>query len=263
MLDSPHSGRNYPADFDYSCLLNDLRKAEDSYVDEIFDKAPALGGPLLCARIPRAYIDVNRNITDIDPLLLDSPWQGPIAPSNRSAAGFGLVHRLVRPGMPVYGRRLSQGEIQKRIDRYYTPYHSVLSALLDDAVFLFGCALHLNLHSMPSCGGTRTADIVLGDRDGTTCGRDYLYMVRDNLIRMGYRVALNDPYKGMEILRRHSAPRKGRHSLQIEISKHLYMNEKTLEKTENFVRLKSDMTDFIARCITDLQTQQTFPLAAD
>lgn len=263
VLDSPHSGGDYPPDFNHTCSWHDLRGAEDSCVDEIFADAPTLGAPLLCARFPRSYLDVNREITDIDPLLLSAPWQGATAPSMRSAAGFGLVRRLIRAGVPIYANTLSQKDIQTRIDRYYLPYHTMLSTLLDAAHPFSGQVWHLNLHSMPPPEtGSKTPDIVLGDRDGTSCGRDFLHMVRGCLTRMGYRVAINDPYKGVEILRRYGAPHAGRHSLQIEISKHLYINEKTHEKTDGFLPLKDHMTDMIRQCI-DYVLGQALPLAAD
>lgn len=264
VLDSPHSGSEYPEDFGYACPMDALREAEDTWVDEIFADAPGWGAPLLCARFPRSYIDPNRCLTDIDPLLLETDKGGAAESSSRSAVGYGLIRRLVRPGLPVYGRKISDDEINNRINRFYAPYHEALSSLLDEAVFRFGSVWHLNCHSMPSPDRRGGPDIVLGDRDGTACGRDFLGMVRDSLIGMGYRVAINDPYKGVEILRRYGAPGAGRHSLQIELSKQLYMNEKTQERTEGFVRLKSDMTEMVRQCIDYVQSQgQALPLAAD
>ena len=54
-------------------------------------------------------------------------------------------------------------------------------------------------------------------------------------------MTLNDPYKGAELVRAWSDPAAGRHSLQIEINRRLYMDEETFEKSEGFDRLKSDL----------------------
>lgn len=251
VVDSPHSGRIYPADFGYACPMAELVRAEDNRVDELIGGAPAHGASLLCALFPRTYIDVNRHETDIDPLLLDAPWPGERQDSRLSQIGYGLIRRLVRPGLPVYDRALTAGEVQQRIDDYYTPYHDALGGLINDALYRFGEAWHLNMHAMPSHGGigrkngktvcVAQADFVLGDRDGTSCDRAFTMMVRDTLIAMGYNVAINHPYKGVEIVRRYGKPQQGRHSLQVEINKALYWDEIKNRPTANFAALKTDI----------------------
>lgn len=248
VLDSPHSGSVYPDDFGHVCPLPDLYAVEDSYVHEIFSGAPGVGAALLCARFPRSYIDVNRSIDDLDPLLLETNRIGPCDPSFRSAGGYGLIRRLVRAGVSMYDRRLSDMEIKTRIEGYYNPYHNALKGLVEDSCSRFGRVWHLNCHSMPAPERGGGPDIVLGDRDGTSCGPAFRETVREALTRMGYRVTLNDPYKGVEILRRYGAPARNRHSLQIELAKRLYMDEKTGEKTKGFNRLHDDMTTLVRIC---------------
>ena len=58
VLDSPHSGAHYPEEFAYRCPLPMLRRAEDAYVDELYEAAPAHGATLIAALFPRSYIDV-------------------------------------------------------------------------------------------------------------------------------------------------------------------------------------------------------------
>ena len=251
IFDSPHSGAIYPDNFNYSCDLKDLRRAEDAYVDEIFDQAPAHGAYLLCALFPRSYIDEK---------LLSEPWAdniAPINPTKRSHAGIGLIRRLVSPKMPVYNRYLSQQEIMDRISTYYAPYHEALEKLIETAHYDFGQNWHINCHSMPSgqSSGTFTRinplkapDFVLGDRNGTTCDLDFTHAIRDFLKNKSYKVAINDPYKGVTLVERYSSPAMGKHSIQIEISRALYMNEETGEKSKNFNSLKNDITDLIKFC---------------
>ncbi len=241
VFDSPHSGTLYPADFDFTCTFDALEKAEDKFVDELFSAAPAHGAAFLTADFPRSYIDVNRCEQDIDEDLLESPWPAEIRPTARSHAGIGLIRRLVKPGVPVYERKLSVAEVQSRIEQYYAPYHAALKDLIEDAHYRFGNVWHINCHSMPSQDSATfranplpPVDFVLGDRDGTSCSLDFTHAVRDFLKGLGYRVAVNDPYKGVELVRRYSNPTTGRHSLQIEIARPLYMDEENCKKSNRF-----------------------------
>jgi N-formylglutamate amidohydrolase len=269
VFDSPHSGAAYPGDFGYSCPLKLLRQAEDAHVDALFAAAPAAGATLIAALFPRSYIDVNRAIDDIDPLLIDQPWPGPVASSDRARVGMGLVRRVCKPGLAMYDRPLSVAEIQHRIDRYYRPYHRAVGEAVEEAVARFGAVWHINCHSMPSSSGSRIvsngwerADFVLGDRDGATCAPGFRRMVQNALQRMGYNVRINDPYKGVELVRRFGQPHLGRHSLQIEISRRLYMNEETLERSAGFARLKRDIDQLIL-AITAYASDQLTAAAAD
>jgi N-formylglutamate deformylase len=63
---------------------------------------------------------------------------------------------------------------------------------------------------------------------------------------MGYAVAINDPYKGVELVRKHGRPDERRHSLQIEANRRLYMDEATLEKNAGFAVLEANLTQLAA-----------------
>lgn len=264
VFDSPHSGRAYPEDFGYACDFGALQKAEDSYVDHLFERAPEYGAALLCALFPRTYIDPNRAADDIDPELLSDDSQDchEIRPTPRSHAGNGLVRRLVKAGVPVYDRALPIAEISRRIENYYNPYHACLKALLDEAHYNFGQVWHINCHSMPQNYGAGGGyerpvpvsflhgqpDFVIGDRDGTSCALDFTHSIRDFLKGRGYRVAINNPYRGVELVRRYANPAAGRHSVQLEIGKSLYWDEEKHEPSKNFAALKADIDDLIGFC---------------
>lgn len=274
IFDSPHSGNIYPDDFDFACDAEEIEKAEDKFVNDLFSAAPDHGACLLSALFPRSYLDVNRAADDIDPELLSEDWpdDNTINPTNRSHAGIGLIRRLVKPGAPVYGRRLTPAEVKARIETYYHPYHDVLEKLIDGAHYRFGQVWHMNCHSMPSSGPMQgslsrinpfqTPDFVLGDRDGTSCDLDFTHALRDFLKAQGYKVAINDPYKGVELVERYSSPSTGRHSIQIEICRSLYLNEDTYEKSKNYDTLKADITKLIAY-LADYTQATLIPLAAD
>jgi len=249
VFDSPHSGRHYPADFRYSCPIEVLRRAEDAFVDELYSAAPAHGATLIAALFPRSYLDANRAVDDLDEALIDGDWPAPLMPSHKTRAGLGLVRRVVRPGAPIYDGKLPIGEILARVERCHTPYHRVLDEACSGAHRKFGAVWHVNCHSMPSHPTAKAegdcADFVLGDRDGTTCGRDFTEFVAGVLRDRGYDVRINEVYKGVEIVKRQGRPAERRHSLQIEVDRSLYMNQKTLDKTAGFAALQADITHLI------------------
>ncbi len=278
IFESSHSGRKYPADFRYACPHADLAKMEDRYVEDLFSAAPECNAALLYALYARSYIDLNRASDDIDLKLLGDVWPqeeyGPVRPTSRSDAGIGLISRLIKPGLPIYSRSLNTAEIRHRIEHYYKPYHATLENFIESAHYRFGTVWHISAHSMPSASatpkkalkiaGSHTApcDFVLGDRDGTTSGRDFTHTIRDYLKKQGFTISLNDPYKGVELVRRYSQPTRGRHSLQIEINRALFMDEECGEKTKNYTPLKQKVTDLIAFC-ADYARNNLISLAAD
>ncbi|WP_114394492.1 N-formylglutamate amidohydrolase [Oleisolibacter albus] len=264
LFDSPHSGTRYPADFHFVCPLPLLRQAEDAHVDDLFARAPDFGATLICALFPRSYIDVNRAADDIDPAMLDGVWPGPLAPTEKSRAGMGLVRHVCRPGLPMYDGRLPVATVIDRIDRYWRPYHELLAECLDRLHGRFGVVYHVNCHSMPSLPRgpyEPPVDFVVGDRDGTTCDPAFARLVAETLRGMGYTVRFNDPYKGVELVRRYASPFAGRHSLQLEIDRRLYMNEETLERTDGYEELRLSLQRLI-RTVCDYAAERVRPLQA-
>src|SRR5450755_2221460 len=248
VLDSPHSGTQYPADFDHLPSRAQVRQAEDTHVADLYASAPGLGATLVEALFPRAYIDPNRHVADIDLQLIAGAWPGTVTPSRKTELGIGLVWRLAHGGAPMYARRLSVAEVQRRIADYYEPYQQCLAAALDERHRAFGAVWHINCHSMPAVGdvmsedpGRARADFVLGDRDGTTCAPEFTAFIAETLRGLGYDVAVNDPYKGVELVRKHGRPAERRHSLQVEINRRLYMDESSLERHSGFASLQANV----------------------
>jgi N-formylglutamate amidohydrolase len=240
VFNSPHSGRVYPERFLAMTRLDHLsiRQSEDAYVDELFARAPHLGAPMLRAHFPRAYLDVNREPWELDPTMFVEPLSDRFnTTSPRVAAGLGTLARVVAENKPIYRDRLTLDDARMRIEGIYHPYHSALQKLLTEAISAFGVALLIDCHSMPRI--TRSSDkaapdIVLGDRYGTTCAPGLVDLVETVFAGAGLRVARNRPYAGGFATRSYGRPQHGVHALQIEISRHLYMNEVTLAKNEGF-----------------------------
>ena len=254
VLDSPHSGFEFPADFDAVVSEFDLRDGEDCFVDELYMPTTELGVPLLAALTPRTYLDPNRNAGDIDLDLIEGgKWPGAHVPSGKASIGKALIWRTLDDGRAIYGRKLKVDEVLARIDRHHTPYHRALRHAIDRTHARFGVVYHINCHSMNSVAGkmgeggpgSPRADFVLGDRDGSTCDPAFTEFVRANLAATGHTVRVNDPYKGVELVKAYSKPADRRHSLQLEINKRLYMDETKRERNAGFVPLQRKLQNLI------------------
>lgn len=253
VLDSPHSGTIYPDDFGHAVPRATLRRSEDTHVDALFGDASRHGATRLDALFPRSYIDVNRALEDLDPGMLDAPWPGPLSPSPKTTLGMGLVARLCGAMEPIYDRKLTVAEVRRRIDRCWRPYHAELERLVEVTRARHGIVFLLNCHSMPSVGadgmaldaGRPRADFVLGDRDGTTCSAGFVAAAEMFLVARGYEVRRNDPFKGVEIVRRFGQPARGFHAMQIEINRRLYMDEQTRAPNDGFARLKAHCAELV------------------
>ncbi|MDC9824988.1 N-formylglutamate amidohydrolase [Devosia sp. ZB163] len=255
VFNSAHSGRDYPERFLSMTRLDHLsiRQSEDAFVDELFARAPHLGAPLIRAHFPRAYLDVNREPWELDPAMFVEPLSERFnTTSPRVAAGLGTLARVVAENKPIYRERLTLDDARMRIEGIYQPYHATLQRLLTEAHSAFGMAVLIDCHSMPrlSRSGDRLGpDIVLGDRYGTTCAPILADIAEMVFAGSGLRVARNRPYAGGFCTRTYGRPQHGVHALQIEISRHLYMNEVTLEKNEGFGAIRQLIDRLLATLV--------------
>ena len=243
---SPHSGRIYPPEFLADTRLDplDLRRSEDSFVDELFGDAPTHGAPLLMARFPRAYCDPNREAWELDPAMFTDrlpEWVNTRSP--RVAAGLGTIPRIVAFGETIYKRKLNFAEAEYRVGRCWKPYHDAIAGLITATGTEFGACLLIDCHSMPSAAaGREGADIVLGDAHGTSCAPRVVRSVELALAAQGFTIRRNDPYAGGYVTRHYGRPREGVHALQIEIARDLYMDEQRIVKASGFPRLARQLS---------------------
>ncbi len=252
VFDSPHSGNVYPDDFGHTLAIGKVRRSEDAFIDDLYKLAPSQGAVLIRALFPRSYIDPNRAADDIDPHMLASEWPGRVNPGPKSNLGVGLIPRR-EPGGLMYQRKLNVEEVQRRIDCYWRPYHDAVRNALDECHARFGAVWHVNCHSMPAMStevspegpGVPRPDICLGDRDGASCDPRFTVSVAEAFRAFGYQVSINDPYKGVELVHRYSDPANGRHSLQIEVNRALYMDEDRIEKNGGFTTMEKNIAVII------------------
>jgi N-formylglutamate deformylase len=251
---SAHSGRTYSADLMPGvrlCPLN-LRRSEDSFVDDLFAAAPANGAPLLAANFPRAFCDANREPWELDPNMFADrlpSWVNTTSP--RVSAGLGTIAKVVASGETIYGAKLSFAEAERRIFTYWRPFHDMLARLIEDVKARFGYCLLIDCHSMPSNvqgrrPNGRPVDFVLGDLHGAACASRVTRATEAFLIGKGYLVRRNDPYAGGFITRHYGRPADDVHVLQIEIARGLYMDETKIECLPAFAAIQQDMTELVS-----------------
>jgi N-formylglutamate amidohydrolase len=269
VLASPHSGADYPEDLLAASALDpqSLRRSEDSFVDELFGAAPALGVPLVRALFPRAYVDPNREPYELDPsMFVDELPSYANTRSPRVLSGLGTIAKVVANGADIYSRKLTFAEAERRIEAFYRPFHRALFETLEATRAKFGLFLLVDCHSMPSVGGPMDRDnglsrveIVLGNCFGTSCAGAVTDTAEAVLRDAGYKVMRNAPYAGGYITRHYGDPAERRHALQIEVNRSLYMDEVTHRPHEGFERLRRDLTAVIAAlaqlAATDLAAQ--------
>jgi N-formylglutamate amidohydrolase len=251
---SPHSGSDYPSEFVAASRLDPLtlRRSEDAFVDEIFSGATRLGAPMLAARFPRAYLDVNREAWELDPAMFADALPDYVnVRSPRVRMGLGTIARVVASGEEIYGGKLSFAEAQERIETLYHPYHAALGRLVEETVASFGFCLVVDCHSMPSgahgTAASEAADIVLGDCHGAACAPQIVEAARRYLTRCGFVVALNAPYAGGFTTGHYGRPRHGCHALQVEINRSIYMDERNYHRRAGFAQLSEEMAGLIAK----------------
>lgn len=254
VFSSPHSGADYPAEFLRTTTLDRLaiRSSEDAFVDQLFSAAPEYGAPLLSAKLPRAFVDLNRSPDELDPALVTGATRA--GANARVAAGLGVIPRVVGEGRQIRLGKISMHEAQDRLRLAYRPFHNALVNVLDEQCARFGTAILFDCHSMPSDAlsaaplvrGQRP-NIILGDRFGASCGRWLSDLALTAFVESGFVVARNAPFAGGFITQHYGRPSRGIHALQIEIDRSLYMDESSIQPANGFNDVVDRLSNVIAK----------------
>jgi N-formylglutamate amidohydrolase len=268
IFSSPHSGRDYLAAFLASSQLDaaQLRSSEDAYVDRLFARAPLHGAPLLCARAPRAYIDLNRAPDELDPAVIEGAARS--AHNPRISSGLGVIPRVVAGGRAIYAGKISRSEAEHRLLNQWHPYHAALQKLMDETHAEFGEAILIDCHSMPheaidahARPGQPKPEVVLGDRFGAAAGREVVDQIESAFAGAGFRVVRNSPFAGAYIAQHYGRPLTRRHVVQVEIDRALYLDEARVEPGPNFPAFCVRMNRVVAQ-IAQIG-RRALPLAAE
>ncbi len=257
LITSPHSGSHYPEDFLTASRLDAhaIRQSEDMFVADLFAGVETLGASLLAARLPRAYLDLNRAPFELEQELFEDDLPSQFnSKSLRARAGLGIIPRLVAENTPIYSGKLAFAEAKHRIENFYTPFHAALASKLDELHRQFGAAILIDAHSMPSQAARANdgrpkqphIDIVLGTRHGRACHATLTELVENFLKARGLSVARNQPYAGGYITEHYGRPDAGTHAIQIEINRAIYMDERSYHRHAGFGQLSETMTKLVA-----------------
>ena len=204
----------------------DVRCDADMFVDQLYRIGEAAGPDVYAAaRLSRFVCDLNRDADDV------SPGAVPEHPAPRNSDGRGFIWAITTAGMPTLARPLALAEWRERT-AIHAAYHEALTRALARARQRFGYAILVDGHSMPSRGrlghkdtGRVRADVVPGDREGTSCSPRLTSHVIHHFETAGFNVRANDPYKGGFITAHHGRPASGVHAIQIELRRDIYMDE--------------------------------------
>ncbi|WP_370311160.1 N-formylglutamate amidohydrolase [Sagittula sp.] len=250
---SPHSGRDYPPSFLATTQLDErtIRSSEDAWVDRLFDSAPELGAPLLRAGAPRAYVDLNRAVDELDPALIEGVRRSGHNP--RVASGLGVVPRVVAGGRAIYRGKLSRLEAERRLQQIWRPYHEKLASLLAQSHAIFGEAILIDCHSMPRealdgalRNGVPRPEIVIGDRFGASSAADVVERVEAAFRAAGFVVARNTPFAGAYSTQAYGRPLRNQHAVQVEIDRSLYMDERNICPSADFEDVRRVLRGVVA-----------------
>jgi N-formylglutamate amidohydrolase len=270
VFSSPHSGADYPQEFLRQSVLDarTIRSSEDAFVDQLFAAAPDFGAPLLAARVPRAFVDLNRAIEELDPALVEGV--GRSAHNPRISSGLGVIPRVVANGRAIYRGKITRAEAEARLRQSWMPYHGQLRRLLTQAEHRFGEAILIDCHSMPheaietiSAPGVRRPDVVLGDRFGAAAGPEVVDRIEAAFAGAGLRVVRNTPFAGAYITQAYGRPSRNCHVVQVEIDRSLYMDEREIRPNRRFDAFRRLMTSVVAEITAIGQPGETLPLAAE
>lgn len=267
---SPHSGRAYPLALLERTRLRGaaIRRSEDLFVDQLFDFVPSLGAPLIVARFPRAFVDVNREPYELDPRMFADKLPAHVNSSSaRVAGGLGTIPRIVAERQEIYAGKLERDEAFQRIDTLYHPFHEAVAELVERTRRAFGLAILVDCHSMPSnvraMPGNWRPDVVIGDRFGTSASPRIAAMAVERLMALGFDVARNKPYAGGFITERYGRPRAGVHALQVELNRSIYADEDNLVPHAGFEPLRERLRAFVGFFSAEIDADLERPLAAE
>ncbi|GAA4007906.1 N-formylglutamate amidohydrolase [Sphingomonas humi] len=261
LLSVPHAGRTYP---DWLVRLSrrgesSLYPLEDPLVDRLVWRAQALGLSCVIAEAPRAAIDCNRAEDELDPTVINLP-PGSEHGSWRARAGLGLVPGRLNAGGELWRRRIGPAELEARIASAWRPFHALIADQLALLQRQHGEVLLLDCHSMPWRAGQ--AELVIGDRHGTTAAPFLTEMCRKVGEDAGFSTTLNDPYAGGQVIAAHCAPAQGVYALQLELDRRSYLDSAGRAPGPGFDRA-SRLIETIASELGKALLERQVPLAAE
>jgi N-formylglutamate amidohydrolase len=265
----PHAGRCYPAEQLKLVRLQtaQLKILEDRYADRLIDRAVDAGHGCVIAHMARAWIDLNRNVDEIDSAMIVAEDRSILSQrmTSKVRGGLGLIPRRLAQGGDIWREPLSARDIASRITSVHQPYHSAVARALEDRLKRFGQSILIDLHSMPPLKphpGQHAANFVVGDLFGRSAHPNLVECAMDEIAEAGFRVSRNQPYAGGYGLDRHGAPHRGVHAIQIEVDRRLYLDA-ALDQPGQGAAAVSHLVLRLANRLTEALQSHALPIAAE
>ncbi len=251
LVSVPHAGRDYP-DIVFSALRLPraaLLRLEDRYADLLARNLVRSESPVIAAHRARAWIDLNRDETDLDvDMVRGADRANYPQPGAKQRGGLGLVPRRLSGEGDLWKRPFELADIEDRITSFHRPYHTQIDDILSRMHAKFGAAILLDLHSMPPIRQSQTGQppqFVVGDRFGQSAGSQYAELLIQQIRMRGFAAALNHPYAGEYILRCHAKPKANIHAIQLEVDRSLYLDSGLREPGAGLAMMQELIGDLV------------------
>jgi N-formylglutamate deformylase len=221
VLSIPHCGTRFPAELKghFRPALAETPDDTDWFVQKLYAFAPAMGISVIYANYSRWVIDLNRH-----------PEDRPLYNDGRLITGLCPVTSFTGESLYVDNRtEVEPGEIKRRLESYYNPYHEQVRKKLFEMKQRFGKVILWECHSIRQFVETiykgKIPDLILGDADQTTASPDIINTVKNIFAGSKYEFSHNHPFKGGHITRYFGKPADNQHALQLEMTKVNYMDD--------------------------------------
>ncbi|HWA91322.1 MAG TPA: N-formylglutamate deformylase [Rhizomicrobium sp.] len=247
----PHTGSDIPAELESGfASLWHARRDADWWVDRLYDFAAGMGATTVRTRISRSVIDVNRD-----------PSGASLYPG---MATTGLCPTTDFDGAALYveGRAPDTGEIARRREVWFAPYHAAIRAELDrlrgahDRVVLFDA--HSIRSRIPRLFEGELPQFNVGSNDGRSCDAALTSAVDAACAATRYSRVVNGRFKGGWTTRHYGEPARGVHAIQLELACRGYIDEPDAPAPTNWptpyaepraAELRAALKDILGACL--------------
>lgn len=221
LISMPHVGTSIPAEISAQLMPVAQDKADtDWHLPLLYNMAQALGASVIHAEYSRYVIDLNRSSDD------SQLYPG------QDTTGLCPVDTFAKQALYPEGKAPDAAEVQRRIARYWQPYHQQLQTELARLKALHGRVILWDAHSIasqvPRFFQGKLPDLNFGTADQRSCAaslQQALAVTLQGPAEMPYSHVFNGRFKGGYITRQYGQPAQHIHAVQLEMSQCIYMNE--------------------------------------
>ncbi|WP_247886815.1 N-formylglutamate deformylase [Azospirillum sp. SYSU D00513] len=214
----PHTGTEIPADITGG-FLSPARALRDTdwHIHELYGFVHGLGATTVRTPWSRSVIDVNRD-----------PSGASLYPGQATTE---LCPLVTFDGEPLYrpGAEPDGAEVARRRAAYFDPFHASLAAEVERLLSRHGRVVLYDAHSIrsvvPRLFEGRLPQFNIGTYGGRSCAPELTAAIERACAAGPFDQVTNGRFKGGHITRRHGAPERGVHAVQMELAIRGYLDE--------------------------------------